>query len=582
MIFSEQAYFWGLLAGPFALLIGWRGIRCSAVGLARFSAMARYRAGRSWLALLTEAGALCLIFFALAGPELPADSSKNKGERPDVIVLLDVSASMGAEDVPPSRAARARREIKDLVGRMPDGRIGLVRFAGEASLACPLAGDHDLFLQALDREGILLGGGTSLGAGLLAALDGFGSAFEETAKENRSIVVVTDGEERGNISLFDSAVAQARKRKIPLFGLLVGTPDGAGIPLPRGRGYMKDKDGIEVTTYGRADLLERAADATGGICTGVASAPFPMDHIFQKGVIPAGGAGGSLFSAGDDRSLFQVFLLAALFLYFGGAFISLAGLFVPKKGAPAMPLFLVVLPVLFLGSCGEGAALETAREGNRLFLGGDFRGARRAYEESCGRLSSPGPVLVNLGLALYKLGEYDSALARFRRAMETGESGPTGTARFGSGLCLYKLAESLAGSGERALVEAALEHARGAAGFFEACRRDSFYPAQAAANKLLALELAREIENKLEERSARTDKGHAAADERSGEAGRVDGSEEERGTPASGETRPGWGEDPGPLTPEGMTRLFALLDDLRKARREKEKTADRKPSEIDW
>ena len=185
-----------------------------------------------------------------------------KGEGVDILIALDTSKSMLADDVRPSRLAAAKAAIEQLTTTLREDRIGLLLFAGSSFLACPLTTDYSAFIEVLnevDTQAIPRGG-----TSLAAALEGAVKGFKGVDGKSRILVVVSDGEEHeGDVQRSLPAV---RTAGITVFAAAMGSSEGALIPLKgRGQGYVKDRQGNVVKTTPDAAALRGIAEATGGI-----------------------------------------------------------------------------------------------------------------------------------------------------------------------------------------------------------------------------------------------------------------------------------------------------------------------------
>lgn len=211
--------------------------------------------------LLLGTAALAL---ALARPQWGKKVEEVHRKGVDVIIAMDVSSSMLAEDVKPSRLAQAREEVASLIDALDGDRVGLVAFAGEATLACPLTLDYSaakVFLDVLD-PGLIPVPGTAIASAIRKSAAAFGG----TEKRFKVLVVITDGEDHEHDAV--AAAREAAKQGVVLYTLGVGT--GAGSPIPVREaggavtGFRKDREGRIVTT--RLDPLKLAeiAEAAGG------------------------------------------------------------------------------------------------------------------------------------------------------------------------------------------------------------------------------------------------------------------------------------------------------------------------------
>lgn len=199
----------------------------------------------------------------------------------DIVVALDVSNSMLAEDIKPNRIERSKMAIKDLVRKLKGDRIGLIAFSGTAFLQCPLTLDYNGFLLALDDvDAVTIPiGGTSISNAIYKAIE----TFEETAGDEKILIIVSDGEDHeGGI---ESVIAQAKSKKVRIFCLGIGSPDGELIPIPgeRGKqGFLKDAEGNVVRTRLNEPMLQKISMETGGMYVRATGAQFGLDLIYQE------------------------------------------------------------------------------------------------------------------------------------------------------------------------------------------------------------------------------------------------------------------------------------------------------------
>ncbi len=182
----------------------------------------------------------------------------------DLLVALDVSRSMLARDVNPSRIERARDAIRMMADSLRGDRVGLIVFAGEAFIQCPLTGDIGAFNMFLDGSGpgVVRAQGTDIGGAFEMAY----RVFNKRRHTSRNFVLITDGEDHGeNV---DAALAKFRDLGVTVFTVAVGSDAGEVIPLgdndPSGEVYQKDRDGKVVRSMKNSGLLRRIAGETGG------------------------------------------------------------------------------------------------------------------------------------------------------------------------------------------------------------------------------------------------------------------------------------------------------------------------------
>ncbi|MEM6326425.1 MAG: VWA domain-containing protein [Bacteroidota bacterium] len=265
MSFAFPIALWLLLLAPVAAALYAYASRKRAEALAAFlgaeaPGVSREVARRRVIGSMLVVGAVVCLAVALAGPRFGRTLRETAQESLDLVVALDVSESMHAEDVAPSRLERAKLEVQRIVEQRPGARVGLVVFAGEAFLQCPLTTDRSafrLFLDAAEPSLVPLQG-TDLGAALRVA----GMALEEAAdvERPRAVLVVSDGEAHEGGA--DTEADALRDAGATVLAVGVGTEEGGPIPLRRGGrlvGVKTTSDGDQVTTrYEGAALREVA------------------------------------------------------------------------------------------------------------------------------------------------------------------------------------------------------------------------------------------------------------------------------------------------------------------------------------
>jgi Ca-activated chloride channel family protein len=310
----------GLLLVPAMGLFFWRTRQARKRALAQFGDLAlvqklsaslnrRARVTKSALAV----SSIAFLVLALARPQFGTRVETVRSQGQDVMVALDVSRSMLAEDVAPNRLERARLEIMRILQRLDGDRIGFVAFAGNAFVQSPLTVDYGaaaLFLNAMSPDLIPLQG-TNLGEALTVALD----AFEEGTRGSRVLIVVTDGEDHeGEI---EDALKRALEEGVQIHTVGIGSLDGVPIPdfsaSGERLGFIRDEEGSVVTTRLDESTLERVAEASGGRYFPALGSGANLDPLIEE---ITGGEGRELEAREITRfdEQFQIFLGFALVL----------------------------------------------------------------------------------------------------------------------------------------------------------------------------------------------------------------------------------------------------------------------------
>ena len=206
--------------------------------------------------------ALTLLIFAAARPQFGQNEQTVKRQGIEVMIALDISNSMLAEDVQPSRLDRAKQMLSKMIDKMVDDKVGLVVFAGEAYTQLPITCDYvsaKMFLNTITPN-LIKAQGTAIGEAIQTSIRSFGS---EQSEAGRAIVLITDGENHE-----DDAVAAAKKARemgINLYVIGIGKPEGAPIPIEGTNNYRKDRSGQVVVTRLNEDMCKEVAQAGGGL-----------------------------------------------------------------------------------------------------------------------------------------------------------------------------------------------------------------------------------------------------------------------------------------------------------------------------
>ena len=232
----------------------------------RLAAPLRQRGWRLGWKLLLRFSYFALLLLALLGPAYGVTQQPVRTAGKDVWLLVDLSRSMNAPDVVPTRLQKARAELSELINRFQADRIGLVVFASDAFVQCPLTYDQgalQLFVNTLQTNLVPVGT-TDLTPALELVLQRLNAMPAPAGSPPRATaaVLVSDGEDFGEN--LEPVVRQLTRAGVRLFAMGVGTQDGARIPLPRAGGYVRDARGRDAITRLEPKTLRRLAEQTGG------------------------------------------------------------------------------------------------------------------------------------------------------------------------------------------------------------------------------------------------------------------------------------------------------------------------------
>ena len=232
--------------------------------------------GKGWLKISLFAIAWLFFVIGLARPQLGARLKEHESKGVEVMIALDVSNSMLAEDYSPNRLERSKLAISRLVDRLQGDRIGLVVFAGEAFVQLPITADYvsaKIFLNSINTESVPIQG-TALAEALMSSA----RSFSTQSERSRAIILITDGEDHeGDVVEAAKAIAE---QGIRIYCIGVGTPQGKPIPQPGG-GLMKDRNGEIVVTRLDEDILQEIAGIGGGKYVRAGNAEFGLNPIID-------------------------------------------------------------------------------------------------------------------------------------------------------------------------------------------------------------------------------------------------------------------------------------------------------------
>lgn len=265
--FEDPIYLWILLIIPILVLVRFIVWRKRKRNLRKFGNpsllkemmpdVSKYRPTIKFCLLLS---AITILIFMIARPQVGSKISHEKREGIEVLIALDISNSMLAQDVIPSRLEKSKLLIEDLVDHFTNDKVGLVVFAGDAFVQLPITNDYvsaKMFLQNINPSLI-----TTQGTDLARAISLSQSCFTQREHIGRAIIVITDGEDHEGGAL--EAAREAYKKGINVFILGVGTSKGAPIPDGNG-GYLKDNSGQTVLSALNEQMCQQVAKAGNGV-----------------------------------------------------------------------------------------------------------------------------------------------------------------------------------------------------------------------------------------------------------------------------------------------------------------------------
>lgn len=220
------------------------------------------------------------LIFGLANPQIGTRLAEAKREGVDVVIALDISNSMRAEDIKPNRLERAKQMINKLIDKLENDRIGIVVFAGDAFVQLPLTTDYSaakLFLSFTEPE-LIPTQGTAIGRAIELASE----QFKENDNRRKALIIISDGENHEDDAI--SEASKATEKNFVVYTIGMGTTTGAPVPIYSNgslTGYMKDRDGNVVITKYDPTMLQQIAAAGKGQFFPIADTEPELENIIN-------------------------------------------------------------------------------------------------------------------------------------------------------------------------------------------------------------------------------------------------------------------------------------------------------------
>ena len=368
---------------------------------------------KGWAKLTLLSIALFFFCIGMARPQIGATLKERQIKGAEIMVVLDVSNSMLAEDYSPNRLERAKLAISKLVDELQGDRIGLIIFAGESFVQLPITSDYvsaKIFLNSITTESVPVQG-TALGEAIRTAIRGFTSESEHS----RAIILITDGENHE-----DDPVAAARDAVdmgARVFCIGVGSPEGK--PIPMDGGLLKDKDGNIVVTRLDEQTLRDIASAGQGLYVRAGNTEFGLNPVIDEIRTLQDKEFQSVVFEEFDEQYMYFFAIALVFLlleFFMSDTRNRRSLFDRSGRTLAVLAALLVLSPAVLSAQSDRSEV---RAGNRDFKKGLYREAEIDYKRALIADSASVTAKYNLGNALYKAESYNEAELYFKDLGDT-------------------------------------------------------------------------------------------------------------------------------------------------------------------
>lgn len=413
---------------------------------------------RRWLKRgLVMAGVL-LVFIALARPQMGFEMRETHRRGLELVFAIDTSKSMLAQDVKPDRLTRAKLGVTDLVARLQGDGVGLIAFAGNAFLQCPVTLDYDAFresLNALDTSTIPVGG-----TNIAAAIHEAEAVFEERNPAEKILVLLTDGEDLDGEGI--TAAEAAAKKGVKIFTVGVGNSTGELVPIPSANGgteFARDDKGQLVKSHLDETTLKKIAEASGGMYQPLGSQVEGLNAIYDKGLVN--------FSRGDLSSRqakvplerFQWPLLAGLLCLVADWVVGnrrRAAVAAPepppsapvRKKLPSPPsrstatVASLSAALAFLSAFTQPQArAATPQDAEQAYRKGDYSKAHQDYAATAAQQPAKPELQFNSGSAAYKAGDYSQAASGFQESLKTAPVAVQQDAYYNLGNTQYRLGQ---------------------------------------------------------------------------------------------------------------------------------------------
>ena len=421
--FGAPDNLWLLLVLPAAavlLTIGWRMRKRARMNWAGqlFARLAPgYDPQREWVKIALVLAAWALVALALARPQWGGEMVMMKRRGIDLMIAVDVSASMLAEDLRPNRLEHAKREIADLVNRMQGDRIGLIAFAGEAYTVCPLTLDHGTVLLLVETLNI-----TSVstpGTNIASAIARARSAFAAGQERHKALVLVTDGESHEGQVMAEAK--EAEKEGLVIYTIGIGSVEGEPIPeRDEGGGvggYRKDKSGHVVNTrLDETTLAEVASTTRGKYFRGtpqgleLSAVTEELQHMEKKELE---GRVGTSYEERFQWPLGLAILLLAI------EFVLPAR---RRRRTPDLGVAGLLCAMMLTAGVPRQAATRN-RDATKAFSEQHYGEAVEKYTEALTHAPESGGISYNLGNALHQEQRLDEAAKALSRAAQSEDPG---------------------------------------------------------------------------------------------------------------------------------------------------------------
>jgi Ca-activated chloride channel family protein len=367
--------------------------------------------------------ALSLIIIMLARPQMGTKISHEKRTGIETIIAMDISNSMLAEDIVPSRLDRSKMIVENLVDKFSNDKIGLIVFAGDAFVQLPITSDYvsaKMFLSNIDPSMI-----ATQGTDIAGAIDMATHSFTQDKEVGKAVIIITDGEDHEGGALEAAKAAKSAGMRVYVLG--VGSTQGAPIPVPGTGDYMKDNAGNTVMSALNEQMCREVAQAGGGAFIHVENNSRAQDQLdAELDKLSKKEIDSTVYSDFDEQ--FMAFAILALLLLIAEICIlesknplfQHVSLFRRGKQIPTSRLLLLLFMSIAYSFSPLTAQAQTdrqyLRQGNKQFRAGNYADAEVSYRKALEKNDRNPQVLFNLGNSLMAQRKDSAAIVEFEKA----------------------------------------------------------------------------------------------------------------------------------------------------------------------
>ena len=424
--FEDPIYLYALVVIPVLAFIRWWMVIRQRKQLRRFGDMelvrqlmpdvSRFRPLVKFCLLLT---ALALMIVMPARPQMGTKISHEKRTGIETIIALDISNSMLAEDVAPSRLDRAKMMVENLVDHFTNDKIGLIVFAGEAFVQLPITSDFvsaKMFLSSIEPS-LIETQGTDIAAAVTMATH----SFTQEEGVGKAIIVITDGEDHEGGAM--EAAQEAKDKGMRVYMLGIGSTKGAPIPVAGSHDYMKDNTGATVMSALNEDMCKQVAEAGGGAYIHVennSNAQEQLNHELDK--LAKKEISSTVYSDFDEQ--FQaVGILVLLLLIAEICILEIKNHRLRKIHLFSRKKVAIILLLLMAVGAQAQSDRDYIRQGNKQFRAGKFAEAEVDYRKAIEKNAKNPQAAYNLGNALLAQKKDSAAIVQYQQAakLETNQ-----------------------------------------------------------------------------------------------------------------------------------------------------------------